>query len=314
MTARPLYKMGTLARLTGLSPVLLRAWERRHALLQPERTVGGHRLYTEDDLRVLRRVKELLAAGRSIGEAAALGRDSLLRGAPTEPEPSAPPAPDRVLGRWRDELAHAGMTLDAARAERALDEAFASLTPDRALADVVEPGMRTIGDLWAQGRCTVAGEHLASGVVAGRLHRLFDTAAALAAVGPRAICACVPDELHMLGALSVAYWLARRGHRVTWLGPALPIVDLDRACEHLAPEGVYLSATTAEKLSAATPKLLDLVRRRRGVRFHLGGLAAAEADPALARAGVVVARTASFAELRAETFALPRPARGRRGP
>ena len=40
-----LYKMGTLAELTGLSPILLRAWERRHDLLCPERTAGGHRLY-----------------------------------------------------------------------------------------------------------------------------------------------------------------------------------------------------------------------------------------------------------------------------
>ncbi len=46
MATRELYKMGTLARITGLAPVLLRAWERRYGLLAPERTEGGHRMYT----------------------------------------------------------------------------------------------------------------------------------------------------------------------------------------------------------------------------------------------------------------------------
>ena len=74
--------MGTLARMTGLPPVLLRAWERRYGLLAPERTDGGHRMYTEDDVRVLRRVRELLDQDRSIGEVAALGRRALLSASP----------------------------------------------------------------------------------------------------------------------------------------------------------------------------------------------------------------------------------------
>ena len=77
-----MYKMGTIAELSGFSPELLRAWERRHALLEPERTEGGHRLYTDDDLRVLRRVKSLLDQGRSIGEVAQRGRAALLAESP----------------------------------------------------------------------------------------------------------------------------------------------------------------------------------------------------------------------------------------
>ena len=57
MTKPGLYKMSTISQRTGFSPALLRAWERRHGLLDPQRTEGGHRLYTDDDLAVLAQVK-----------------------------------------------------------------------------------------------------------------------------------------------------------------------------------------------------------------------------------------------------------------
>jgi PAS domain S-box-containing protein len=69
-----IYKISTLARLTGLSPVVIRNWERRYQLLAPQRTEGGHRLYTEADRVTLQRVRKLQDAGRSIGEIVALAR------------------------------------------------------------------------------------------------------------------------------------------------------------------------------------------------------------------------------------------------
>ena len=72
------YKIGTLAKRTGFSHAVLRAWERRFGLLEPERGEGGHRLYTDDDLRVLQRVRMLIDEGRSIGEIARPGRNGLL--------------------------------------------------------------------------------------------------------------------------------------------------------------------------------------------------------------------------------------------
>jgi len=75
---RGLHKIGSICKLTGFSPPLLRAWESRHRLLGPKRGRGGQRLYSDDDLRVLLRVRELLGEGRSIGEIAAAGRKTLL--------------------------------------------------------------------------------------------------------------------------------------------------------------------------------------------------------------------------------------------
>lgn len=86
------YKIKTVSELTGFSATLLRAWERRYDFLTPSRVVGKHRLYTEGDLKVLYQVKELLAAGRSIGEVAVLGRNALLQPTTISP-PKANPQP-----------------------------------------------------------------------------------------------------------------------------------------------------------------------------------------------------------------------------
>jgi PAS domain S-box-containing protein len=72
------FKIGRLAELSGFEPTLLRAWERRHGLLEPGRLENGYRVYTNQDLAVLMRVRELLAQGASIGDVARMGRKALL--------------------------------------------------------------------------------------------------------------------------------------------------------------------------------------------------------------------------------------------
>src|SRR5690242_21856160 len=63
-------RIGEFARRAGVSPELLRAWERRYGLLQPIRTEGGFRLYTAEDAERVEEMKRALAQGLSAAEAA----------------------------------------------------------------------------------------------------------------------------------------------------------------------------------------------------------------------------------------------------
>ena len=64
-------RIGELSKRSGVSPELLRAWERRYGLLEPVRTSGGLRLYSLDDLERVRLMQQHLAAGLAAAEAAA---------------------------------------------------------------------------------------------------------------------------------------------------------------------------------------------------------------------------------------------------
>ena len=56
-------RIGELSKRSGVSPELLRAWERRYGLLLPTRSAGGLRLYSHAVLDRVRVMREHLDAG-----------------------------------------------------------------------------------------------------------------------------------------------------------------------------------------------------------------------------------------------------------
>jgi DNA-binding transcriptional MerR regulator len=157
MSAEGLLRVGELSRRSGVSADLLRAWERRYGLLEPERSAGGLRLYSPTDLERVRLMKQHLASGLAAAEAAALalrdqGTASVVR----------PPA-------VRAELAEALEAFDEPRAQAVLDRLLTSTTVDTLLREIVLPYLDDLGDRWERGAASVAQEHFASGVLRGRL-------------------------------------------------------------------------------------------------------------------------------------------------
>jgi methylmalonyl-CoA mutase cobalamin-binding subunit len=133
--------------------------------------------------------------------------------------------------------------MDAAAVSRALDEVFLVLSADRAVSEIIEPVAIEIGELWTEGRCSVASEHLISGQFVLRLGRLLDAAQPSDPDAPQVVAACFPDEHHELGLLVVAWHVARHGVRVVYLGAALPTAELAKACHTRRPQAVLLSVT-----------------------------------------------------------------------
>lgn len=76
---RPLYGIGTVARLTGLKPDTLRVWERRYSLGASHKSPTGRRQYTQTDLDHLQLVAALVQSGARIGEIAGSERKTLER-------------------------------------------------------------------------------------------------------------------------------------------------------------------------------------------------------------------------------------------
>ncbi len=72
------YRIGTVSRLTGISPDTLRVWERRYSVVEPVRSAGGGREYSRADIERLQLIKQLVDAGDAIGSIARLDTDALL--------------------------------------------------------------------------------------------------------------------------------------------------------------------------------------------------------------------------------------------
>ena len=69
MTGPPLYSIGAVARMVDVPAATLRTWEERYGLPLPERSPGGHRLYSRDQVEQLRFVKAKLGEGMAPADA-----------------------------------------------------------------------------------------------------------------------------------------------------------------------------------------------------------------------------------------------------
>jgi DNA-binding transcriptional MerR regulator len=264
MDAPGLLRIGELSRRAGVSPELLRAWERRYGLLRPTRSSGGLRLYSSEDLDRVRAMQRYLTEGLAAAQAATLALAS------PRAEAESPPLAPSVA---RLQLAGALEEFDEPAAQAVLDRLLSVATIEVVLTEVILPYLRELGERWERGEISVAQEHFASNVIRGRLLALARGWGR--GGGPIALLACLPGEQHDLGLIAFGLALRGQGWRIAYLGPDTPLDTLERAGEAVEPAFLVVSATSNERVKPVASQLNALAGR---YRVGLGGAAAAAAD------------------------------------
>jgi len=252
----PLLRIGELSRRLGVSDHVLRAWEARYGLLQPVRSAGGFRLYSEADALRVRRMQAHLADGLSAAEAAraVLGQDSRADGRAGGTD-RVPTTESELSGALRQALD----AFDEPAAQAILDRLLSDLSLTAVLRDVVLPYLTELGERWERGTASVAQEHFATNVIRGRL-------AGLArgwgnGHGPRAVLACPPGELHDLALMVFGIVLHRSGWRIDYLGMDTPLAELTRTVDARHPALVVIAATLPVTLRPLAAQLTALAQR-----------------------------------------------------
>jgi MerR family transcriptional regulator, light-induced transcriptional regulator len=255
-------RIGELARRTGASPELLRAWERRYGLLRPARSQGGFRLYTAADEARIRRMRDYLSRGVAAAEAARLAIDAEATGreAGTPEADVLPPAVTAAaslpLQEAARELAGALDRFQEERAHAVLDRLLAAYRIETVLRDLLIPYLHDLGERWGRGEVSVAQEHFAANLLRGRLLGLARGWGQ--GRGPAAVLACLPGEQHDLGLLTFGITLQRRGWRIVYLGPDTPIPTIRQAIGELAPDLVVLTGTVPEPFASHADAIAGL--------------------------------------------------------
>ena len=235
-------RIGELSRRSGVSPELLRAWERRYELLQPERTTGGLRLYSTADLERVQAMQRHIGDGLAAREAADLAKQA-------RAEPSRDTA--QVPAAARAELARATDAFDEPRAQALIDDLLARTTIDALLSGIVIPFLHELGERWERGEVSIAQEHFASNLLRGRLLGLARGWGR--GNGPAALLACPEGEHHDLGLVAFGLALRERGWRIDYLGGNTPVASIAEAAATIEPELLVLSAVSADRLEPLPP-------------------------------------------------------------
>jgi DNA-binding transcriptional MerR regulator/methylmalonyl-CoA mutase cobalamin-binding subunit len=228
------HPIGVVAERTGLSPDLLRVWERRYRAVEPLRSLDGQRAYSDADVERLRLLRLSTMAGRSIGQVAHLETEALAR--LVREDEAARQHTDRqtetaVLASLRQDVERA---LELARAVNApqldsfLRRAAAAAGLPVFLDGLAAPLLRRMGEEWEAGRLTPAQERVATAVI----QRVLDGAIQFLvapADAPDLLLATPAGEHHVMGSVLAATAAAADGWRVTYLGPDLPAGEVAAA-------------------------------------------------------------------------------------
>jgi DNA-binding transcriptional MerR regulator/methylmalonyl-CoA mutase cobalamin-binding subunit len=278
-TSIGLFPIRTVAQLTGVNAITLRAWENRHGIVKPLRKASGHRLYTQDQINRIHRIVALLDKGMRISEVSTYLEQ--------EDDRFARDVDDGAADHWRrllERMLGAITRFDEESLEAVYNEALSNYPIKEVTRRLVTPLLVEIGRRWSTGEGTVAEEHFFGFYLRNKLGARFHHRSRNAR-GPRLLMACLPGERHEIGLLLLALATNEAGYRPVILGADMPLEDLALAAERTDSAAIVLSGLLelpSDLLRKALPALVEAAH----VPVLMGGRASVRSLDAVRRCGI----------------------------
>ncbi|MEI6873166.1 MAG: MerR family transcriptional regulator [Verrucomicrobiota bacterium] len=312
-----------VSQRTGLSAHTIRAWERRYRAIEPARSQGRHRMYSESEVERLKLLANAIQTGWMISRLAHLDDERLRTLQPLDPSMGVQSGGDSVsagslggTGAVSLENGFAAIDqLDTWALEDFLQQAQVAYGDQGLLRKVLAPMARQVGERWRGGKLTAAQERFfteTAKMFAWNLTRQcrIETGA------PRLVVGTPMGQIHDFGALLVAATAANAGWRVAFVGANLPAFELAGAVKTFGACALALSLVYPEDDPAL---ILDLKRLGQNLPSQIqvlaGGRAAANYALALGSIGARVLGSLEDLDVHLDAMRrVPNEARGIRKP
>ncbi|NIO03254.1 MAG: MerR family transcriptional regulator [Proteobacteria bacterium] len=247
MKPKQIHPIRYVARQTGLTPHVIRAWERRYKAIAPGRSPTNRRLYSEANIERLGLLKNAVMVGHSIGQLAGLTNDEIRKilgrgeGGYESPSPTSTPTFHIASPLFFVEASvSALLDLDSGALERLLTRAEITLSKFSLIDQVIVPLVQKLDELWSSGSLKIVHEHMASSVIRTFLGDILRFCEIPPTASPIIMTTPV-GQLHELGALIAAVAAASEGWRSIYLGPNLPAEEITNGVEQTQATVVGLS-------------------------------------------------------------------------
>ena len=256
--------IGAVERDTGIARDTLRIWERRYGFPEPVRNEKGERLYPENQLRRLQRIRRLLDQGLRPGKIVSLGDadlDALVRSH----------WPETQCNENVEHLLTMLQTTDGMALEDELQSLYQKQGMQAFITETVVELLTAVGERWAKGKLQIFEEHLLSQVLTRFLNKQI-AVIQKTAMKPRVLLATLPGEEHTMGLLMVSAILSSNNITVINLGGEVPLDQLVNAVERYEVDalGVTFSGSYQyENIRKHLNELRDSIAQ--GVDIWVGG-------------------------------------------
>lgn len=266
------FPIRTVVALTGVHPVTLRAWERRYGLISPARTPSGHRLYTQEHIASINRVRALLEKGVAIGQVSRSLKSSV-------------PAANRPWSRLRERMIGAITQFDERLLDETYNEALGAFPLETVTDQLLVPLLEEMGKRWESREGSVAEEHFFSMYVRNKLGARFHHRTHLMQ-GPKLLGVCAPGEHHEIGLLLFALSAHEAGMRSVLLGANTPLEELPVACRRAECDAVVISSSIESPQGLWSKQLPELTAQI-SQPVYVGGVTSVRQRDAIAAAGAI---------------------------
>jgi DNA-binding transcriptional MerR regulator len=272
-----LYPIREVAERTRVNPVTLRAWERRYGLIKPKRTSKGHRLYSEHDIALIRKVIALLESGIPISQV----RNALrvAESAAAENRPAYDAAELQAK-----ELAEAALSLQAGVLDAAYQRSLRAYPTLLLIRQVIRPALEHLKRLQAR---EPTGAHalalLRAFLIPQIGYHLWQQS--LRNKGARILLGALPGEAEGLEAWLMGFYLVDRGFRLLWLPEVTPLRYLDESAAVSQSSAIVLYANTPPSQRMLMHELPALVASV-SVPVFAAGAGSAQQEGALRACGI----------------------------
>jgi DNA-binding transcriptional MerR regulator len=278
LSKNPAFNLKVVLQETNIAADTLRAWERRYGLPMPQRTAGGHRLYSQYDIETIKWLLARQTEGLSISRAVDLwnehnasGADPLAGFSPStfiavQATPTIYISPDTNLDSLRAQWIAACMKFSEANSEQVLNQAFSMFPVESVCMEILQRGMVEIGSLWYENGASVQQEHFASGLAMRRLDSLLSASPAPTR-NQTVLVGCPPNEWHTFTTLLLSLLLRRRGLNVIYLGANVPAEQFEETVRSVNAKLVILVAQTLITAASLQKTALALTNLRTPVSY-----------------------------------------------
>lgn len=233
------YSIKELEQLSGIKAHTIRMWEKRYALIEPQRTQTNIRFYSDNDLKKLINVSLLNANGFKISKIAAMHEREITE----KVLELSLHKDDHAL--HINQLVTAMVQLDEEQFESTLSGFFLRYNFEQTMTEIVYPFLEKTGVLWQTHNISPAQEHFISNLIRQKIIVGIDGLPLQSDKDRVAILFLPENELHEIGLLLSNYILKKRGFRTIYLGQAVPYTDLQMVYELYKPQIMVTVITTA---------------------------------------------------------------------
>jgi DNA-binding transcriptional MerR regulator len=246
------YSIKELEQLSGIKAHTIRIWEKRHNLIEPQRTQTNIRLYSDFDLKKLINVSLLNNNGFKISSIARMTNDQLQR---TVLDLSQSKNKSAI---YVDQFVTHMLDLDEEKFERQLSAIEKKYGFESTITEVVYPFLEKIGLLWQTGNITPAHEHFISNLIRQHIIVAIASLPTVSRTTIRVVLFLPETELHEIGLLFFHYITRKNGFKTFYLGQAVPHNDLKAICEIHRPHFLITSLTSSPSVDLLNTYLQKL--------------------------------------------------------